>query len=110
MNLLRNLPYNEGKSLAEMIEILPHQVVSMALSKSEKIHMTLFAFAKGENISEESYLGDTVYLAVEGEVWIITDHQKIVLHPGEVVEIPSGILHAINSTDEFKMLQITVYE
>ena len=55
MNIFRNLPVDSAESLKAMIEVKPHRVISMALTKSDNVQMTLFAFDKGEDVSEESY-------------------------------------------------------
>ncbi len=110
MSILRNLAVDNAVQLADSIQVKPHQVVSMSLSRSEHVQMTLFAFAKGEEVSEESYFGDTVYIGVEGEVRIQTDYREVKLQQGAATMVPSGVLHAVRGKDEFKMLQITVME
>ena len=108
MNTLRNMPIDHAERMAGMIEVRPHQVVSMGLAKSEHVQMTLFAFAKGESVSEEAYFGDTLYYNLEGTIWIDMDGKSIELVPGEVLRVPEGVLHAVRGKDDFKMLQITV--
>ena len=111
MNTLRNLPVDDARQLADLIQVRPRQVVSMALSKSEFVQMTLFAFDKGESVSEEAYFGDTLYYSVEGVLQIVLSGNDIKeLSPGKLIMIPAGTLHAVQGKDEFKMLQITIME
>lgn len=109
MQFLKNLP-ETPEFLSELIQGHPGQVVSMSLSKSEHFQMTLFAFAAGENISEEAYTGDTFYYILDGEapLWIHGDIYH--LTKGGCMAIPAGTLHAIGGDGPFKMLQITLYQ
>ena len=52
---LRNLPTDAATSLAQMIDIRPGQVSSMALMRNAGFDLTLLAFAPGESVSEEEY-------------------------------------------------------
>ena len=52
---LRNLPTDVATSLAQMIDIRPSQVSSMALTRNAGFDLTLLAFAPGESVSEEEY-------------------------------------------------------
>lgn len=110
MGVLRNLPVEEAKQLSHLISVRPHQVVSMALTKSEKMQMTLFAFDRDESVSEEAYIGDTLYVCIEGMILIKIGENTVELQTGEVFCVEAGILHAVSGKDAFKMLQITVNE
>ena len=70
--------------------------------------LTLFAFDKGEDVSEESYFGDTLYMCVEGVVIIKLQEKTIRLREGEVFMVKSEKLHAVSGEAAFKMLQITL--
>lgn len=108
MEMLRNLPVGCGQALADLIDVRPGQVVSMALSRAGKLQMTLFSFAEGEGVSEERYFGDTFYYVVEGEMPLKTPEAQMVLRCGECTAVPAGTLHAIGGAGAFKLLQITV--
>ena len=108
MNIFRNLPVHSAESLKAMIEVKTHRVISMALTKSDNVQMTLFAFDKGEDVSEESYFGDTLYMCVEGVVIIKLQEKTIRLREGEVFMVKSEKLHAVSGEAAFKMLQITL--
>lgn len=110
MNTLRNLPLDHAENLAGMIQIRPHQVVSMGLAKSDHVQMTLFAFAKDESVSEEAYFGDTLYYNLDGIIWIDMESKSVKLMPGDILRVPGGVLHAVRGEDDFKMLQITVID
>ena len=108
MEYLRNLPVDHIECLSGMIDIRPGRVVSMALSRSEHCQMTLLAFADGESVSQEQYFGDTMYYVLEGEMPLVIDETEYLLHAGDCMAVPAGVLHAIGGDKPFKLLQITV--
>lgn len=108
MNHLRNLPLDHAENLAQMIDIQPGRVVSMALSKNEHCQMTLLAFADGESVSEEQYFGDALYYVLEGEMPLTVEGKETVIHAGECMAVPANVLHAVGGTEPFKLLQITL--
>ncbi len=109
MNTLKNLPTEAAQNLASLIESKAHQVVSMALSNSDNVQVSLFTFADGEMVSEESYPGDTSYLLVEGETRITVDDRVIPMVAGDILAVEANTAHAIGGGSGFKVLQITVY-
>ena len=108
MEHLRNLPQDHAESLARMIAIQPGRVVSMALSRNEHCQMTLLAFADGESVSQEQYFGDTLYYVLEGEMPLVIGETEHLLHAGDCMAVPAGVLHAVGGTTPFKLLQITL--
>lgn len=108
MEHMRNLPMDHIESLSGMIDIRPGRVVSMALTRSEHCQMTLLAFSDGESVSQEQYFGDTMYYVLDGEMPLIIDRAEYLLHAGDCMAVPAGVLHAIGGSRSFKLLQITI--
>ena len=73
---LRNLPTDVATSLAQMIDIRPGQVSSMALTRNAGFDLTLLAFAPGESVSEEEYFGDVLYYLVEGAACVVLPESR----------------------------------
>lgn len=105
---LKNLPLENAQNLADLITPKHNQVVSMALSKSDNVQVTLFTFADKETVSEEEYLGDTMYYIVEGETYVGQKGNKTLLKTGDVFSVPAHTLHEIGGKGAFKVLQITI--
>jgi len=108
MENLKNLPVDEAKILSSLIEIRPGMVISMALSKNEHCEMTLLAFGDGEGVSEEEYLGDTIYYVLEGSMPVKINEDIIMINKGECLAVEANTIHAIGGEGPFKLLQITV--
>lgn len=107
---LRNIPEDKPAELTSLIDIKTHQVVSMALSKSEHVSITLLAFASDENVSDEIYSGDTMYLVLEGNMCVISDEKRINVNSGQIIKIPAGKSHKLESDNAFKIMQITIQD
>ncbi|NBC47579.1 MAG: cupin domain-containing protein [Gammaproteobacteria bacterium] len=109
MNRLKNLPSASTQNLASLIDAKAQQVVSMALSSSDTVQVSLFTFADGEMVSEESYPGDTFYLLVEGETKITLGDREIPMVAGDILAVEADRLHAIGGGTGFKVLQVTIH-
>ena len=105
---LRNLNEKKAESLNSLVEIKPHQVVSMALSKNEHANITLLAFADGEDLSEEIYPQDTLYFVVEGSMDVISKEDSIPVSAGQVIKVPAGKPHRLSAQKLFKIMQISI--
>ena len=109
---LRNLPTDAATSLAQMIDIRPGQVSSMALTRNAGFDLTLLAFAPGESVSEEEYFGDVLYYLVEGTACVVLPESRIVLKAGQVLRVPAHGEHAVEDAgnEGFKLLQLNAHE
>ncbi len=105
MKTLKNIPETPTK-MASLLDIIPGQVESMALSRVEHTQMTLLSIPKGEAISEEEYSGDVMYLCLEGD--LIIDGN--VLQPGDCQRLSAREVHAVGTENGVKYLQIIVKE
>lgn len=108
MEVLRNLPTGVPEQLAGLITVQPGRVVSMAMSRSQHCQMTLLAFGDGESVSEECYVGDTLYYVLEGGLSVTLEGTARQLRTGDCLVVPAGISHAVAAPEGCKLLQITL--
>lgn len=108
MEVLRNLPTGEPEQLAGLITVQLGRVVSMAMSRSQRCQMTLLAFGDGESVSEECYVGDTLYYVLEGGLSVTLEGAVRQLRTGDCLAVPAGISHAVAAPEGCKLLQITL--
>lgn len=66
--------------------------------------ITLFAFDKGQKLSEHMAPFNAVIQVFDGEAEIMIEHQDFKLKTGEMILIPKGSLHAVNAQSRFKMM------
>ena len=100
---LRNLPTDAAANLAQLIDIRPGQVSSMALTRNAGFDLTLLAFAPGESVSEEEYFGDVLYYLADS---------RIALEAGQVLRVPAHVEHAVEgaNSEGFKLLQLNTHQ
>ncbi len=91
-------------SLAESITYADGAIVSKVLLKNDQGNLTLFAFDKGEMLSEHTAPFDAMVQLLDGKAEIIIDKKSHILVVGESIIMPANITHALTAVEKFKML------
>ena len=101
----KNLPTGSASPLASLVEARAGQVSSRSLTRiGDPLAATLLAFAEGESVSEETYVGDTLYYLVEGSAVV----NGVRMTAGDVLKVPGGTPHAVVPASAAKVLQLTL--
>jgi len=101
---------SEAKSAAEVIPLKDHvlygegAVVSRTILKRPTGTLTLFAFDRGQELSEHTAPFDAVVQVLDGEAELIIGGQPVCAREGEMVIMPANIPHAVKAASRFKML------
>lgn len=90
--------YNESVQYAEKA------VVSKHILKKETGNISLFAFDKGEGLSEHTAPFDALVHIIDGKADIIIDSKSNILEAGETIIMPADIPHALKAVEKFKMV------
>ena len=93
-------------NLKESISIAEGGVVSKQFIKNSGGNITLFAFDKGQGLSEHTAPFDAIVQVIEGAVEISIAGNKQVVSEGEMINMPANIPHALHATEAFKMCLI----
>lgn len=93
---------------AALVEYQDGAVVSRTLVKKEKGTVTLFAFDKGEGLSEHSAPFDALVQVLDGEAEITISGKPIRAAAGQLVIMPADEPHALQAAKRFKMMLIMV--
>jgi len=88
----------------EKVDYSPEGIVSKRILQKEKGNVSLFAFDKGQQLSEHSAPFDALVQVLEGEGEIRIDGKSFILLAGESVIMPANIPHAVHAVEKFKML------
>lgn len=94
--------------LADSVEYSEGSVVSKIILRNDKGNLTLFAFAKGQGLSEHSAPFDAIVQIIDGEGIIFIDKVEHVVKTGEFIIMPANVPHALSAKEKFKMLLIMV--
>ena len=83
-------------------------VVSQTIVEKKTGTVTLFAFDKGQGLSEHSAPYDAMVTIVEGKAVITIGGEPHEVKAGECVIMPANITHALKAVEKFKMLLIMI--
>ena len=106
---MTNIAKSEVLTLKEQISYQDGQVVSKTLAQNSALSITLFSFAKGEEISTHESGGDAFVTCLDGTGKITIDGVEYLLHEGESIVMPAGHPHAVYAEEFFKMLLVVVF-
>jgi quercetin dioxygenase-like cupin family protein len=88
----------------DLIDYQEEAVVSREIIRKETGTVTIFAFDKGEGLSEHTAPFDAMVQVVDGKAEIIISGQKNVVNQGEMIIMPANDPHALNALERFKMV------
>ena len=93
-------------SLKETISIAEGGVVSKQFIKNNGGNITMFAFDKGQGLSEHTAPFDAIVQIVEGLAEVSIEGKKFEVSEGEMIIMPANIPHALHAVEAFKMCLI----
>ena len=91
-------------NVENLIDYQENSVVSREIIRKETGTVTIFAFDKGEGLSEHTAPFDAMVQVVDGIAEIIISGNKNVVKSGEMIIMPGNVLHALNAVERFKMV------
>jgi quercetin dioxygenase-like cupin family protein len=91
-------------SLLKMVEYQTDSVVSKTLIEKKAGTVTLFAFDKGQGLSEHTAPFDAMVHVLDGAVEITISGKPYQLKQGEMIIMPAKEPHALKAVESFKML------
>jgi quercetin dioxygenase-like cupin family protein len=90
--------------LGEMVEYQEGSIVSRTILDKSKGTVTLFAFDKGQRLSEHTAPFDALVQVIDGKAGIIISGKEYQLNSGEMIVMPASEPHALNAHERFKMM------
>jgi len=90
--------------LGDSIACAAGAVVSKTIIQAPTGTVTLFAFDKGQGLSEHTAPFDALVQVVEGKGSFIIGGKSHTLQPGEIIIMPGGVPHAVEAPEPFKFL------
>ncbi len=99
-----NFPKSEVIRLQDTVNYQDGSIVSRIINKKPHANLTLFAFDKGQSLSEHTAPFDAMIQILDGSAEIIIDNKSYKVNAGESIIMPAHIPHAVNATEKFKML------
>jgi quercetin dioxygenase-like cupin family protein len=93
----------KGK-LADLVSYQGDAIVSKTLLKGETGSVTVFAFDRGQELSEHTVPFDALVYVLDGEAEIRISQAVHRVRAGEAIVMPSNQPHAVKAVQSFKMM------
>ncbi|RKY05111.1 MAG: cupin domain-containing protein [Planctomycetota bacterium] len=93
-----------GQNVAGLIDYAADAIVSKTILDSPAGTITLFAFDKGQRLSEHQAPYDAVVEVVDGKGVITIAGAENEVGAGEIIIMPGNVPHAVSALEKFKML------
>jgi quercetin dioxygenase-like cupin family protein len=90
--------------LADLVDYQDGAVVSREIINKKTGTVTLFAFDKGQGLSEHTAPFDALVYIIDGEADITISGKTLRLKEGEMVIMPANQPHALKAVGKFKMI------
>lgn len=94
----------EVKPLGELLQYQDGSIVSRVLLKNKGGTVTLFAFDRGEGLSEHTAPFEALVFVLDGEAEVEIAGKVYRVKSGETITLPANIPHAVRAAARFKML------
>jgi quercetin dioxygenase-like cupin family protein len=83
-------------------------VVSREIVREKAGTVTVFAFDKGQHLSEHTAPFDALVMGLDGAGEISIAGQPHAVKAGEMILMPAGVPHALKAVSPFKMLLVMI--
>jgi len=100
----KEFPTAEKFSMTDKVAYAEGSVVSKIIIRNERGNVTLFAFDKGEFLSEHTAPYDAIVQVLDGKGEVVIDGKVFELNVGESIIMPANVRHAVVAVEQFKML------
>ena len=94
--------------IVEIIEYIPHVVVSKTVIKKNTDNITVSSFSEGDELVEKNAPFDTYIQIIDGIAELSINNRDYILHMGDGIIIPAHSKHYFNANVQFKMLSTIV--
>ncbi len=94
----------KGQRLAAMVENAENSIVSKTILDKPTGTLTLFAFDKGQKLSEHTAPFDAVVQIIDGAAQLTIGGEDVNVSAGQIIIMPGNVPHAVAAEEKFKML------
>jgi len=94
--------------LSDLLKYQSDAVVSQEIVKKDTGTVNLFAFDKGQGLSEHTAPFDALVYIVDGRAEVKISGRATLVKKGEIIIMPANKPHALRAVQKFKMLLIMI--
>jgi quercetin dioxygenase-like cupin family protein len=90
--------------LADLVQYAPASIVSKTIIDSPQGTVTVFAFDKGQKLSEHTSPYNALVQIIDGAAAITIASKTFRLSQGQIIIMPANVPHSLTADQKFKML------
>lgn len=98
----------KASALKEMVGYQDGSIVSKEMIKKDAGTVTLFAFDKGQGLSEHTAPFDALVNVLDGRAEVRIAGEPVIVKEGEMIIMPANKPHSLQAIERFKMLLVMV--
>ncbi len=105
---LPELEKSKTHIIVEIIEYVPHAVVSRTIIKKLTGNIMVSSLDAGEELAEKISPFDTYVQIIDGSAELTINNKDYLLRPGQGIIIPAHAKHHFNANVQFKMISTVI--
>ena len=96
------------KNLSDLVKYQGNAVVSSEIIKKDAGTVTVFAFDKGQGLSEHTAPFDALVNVIDGKAEVTISGKLFSVKEGEMIIMPANESHSLKAMEKFKMLLVMI--
>jgi quercetin dioxygenase-like cupin family protein len=104
------IPPAEAVLLHTLVTPTEQGIASRVLTKTTGGSLTLFAFDRGQGLTEHTSPFEALVLVLDGALTLTIGSTSIHATPGTIVRMPAGVAHAVDAQEPARMLLVMLRE
>ena len=96
------------KNLSDLVKYQENAVVSSEILRKDAGTVTVFAFDKGQGLSEHTAPFDALVNIIDGRAEVSISGKPFTVKEGEMIVMPANKPHSLKAMEKFKMLLIMI--
>ena len=97
------------RNMSDLVAYQEGSVVSRTIIDQKSGTVTLFAFGKGQGLSEHTAPYDALVYIIDGKAEMIINGKNSTAGTGEAIILPAGKPHAVKAPQNFKMMLVMIH-
>jgi quercetin dioxygenase-like cupin family protein len=96
--------------LGDLLSVPEAGIASRVLAKTAAGNVTLFAFDRGEGLSEHTSPFDALVVNLDGALSLTIGGRRVEAAAGTITRLPANVAHAVDAVEQSRMLLIMLRE
>jgi quercetin dioxygenase-like cupin family protein len=96
------------KNLSDLVKYQENAVVSSEIIKKDAGTVTVFAFDKGQGLSEHTAPFDALVNIIDGQAEVSISGKLFTVKEGEMIVMPANKPHSLKAVEKFKMFLVMI--